>query len=244
MIKAALLAAAIVLVPMSASSQQPPAGKDDGAFVAGRNTAQGNQADGQSQNPFRDSVKEAIDTVMDACDDDIEEFCGGVSSGGGRMALCMLANEDRLSNECRSSLRRASRQLRRDVERVAEGCLNEIQTACGSNGKVGRCLEQKKGALSATCQSIVGTMARKVSALTAQTGMPVFSSDNKIMGQVVGIARAPDGSIQAIQVDIGRSLGIGTKLVTITADKLNPSARLNARLSEAEVKALPEAKKQ
>jgi hypothetical protein len=244
MIKAALLAATIVLIPLTVASQEPPAGKDAGASVPGRNTAQGNQADDRSRFALRDNFAEVIDRVMDACDDDIEEFCEGVTSGGGRIAMCMLANEDQLSGECRSSLQRASRQIRRSVDRIAEGCLNEIQNVCGSTGKIGRCIEQKKSALSASCQAIVGTLARKVAGLMAQTGLPVYSSDNKVLGHVIAIAKAPDGSIQSIQVDIGRSLGIGTKLVTITADKLNPSPGLNARLSEAEVRALPEAKKQ
>ena len=80
--------------------------------------------------------------------------------------------------------------------------------------------------------------------LTAQSGMPVYSSDNKKLGQIIGILRGPDDSIQSIQVDIGRSLGIGTKLVTITADKMRASPGLNVQLSESEVRALPEAKPQ
>jgi len=244
MFKAALIAAALVLVPITVSSQESPAKKDPGPASTGRTATQGEAPEERSQNTLRSSVAEAIDRVMDACDDDIEAFCEGVTSGGGRIAMCMLAHEDQLSRECRSALIRTTSQLRRNIDRAAEGCLNEIQTLCGGTGKIGPCVEQKKGSLTASCQAIVGGLMRKVSMLTAQSGMSVFSSDNKRLGQVIEITRGPDGSIQSIQVDIGRNLGIGTKLVTITADKMNASPGLNVQLSESEVRALPEAKRQ
>jgi len=243
MIKAALIAAALVLVPLTASSQESPAKKDPGQPSAGT-TAQGEAPDDRSQNTLRSSVAEAIDRVMDACDDDIEEFCDGVTPGGGRIAMCMLAHEDQISRGCRSALIRTSRQLKRNIDRAAEGCLSEIQTLCGGTGKIGPCVEQNKDSLTASCRIIVGALVRKVSMLKAQLGMPVFSSDNKRLGQVIEVTRGPDGKIQSIQVDIGRSLGIGTKPVTITVDKMHPSPGLNVKLSESEVRALPEAKRQ
>jgi hypothetical protein len=196
MFKAALVAAALVLVPVTVSSQESPAKKDPGPASTG---TQGEAPDERSQNTLRSSVAEAIDRVMDACDDDIEQFCDGVTPGGGRIAMCMLAHEDHLSRGCRSALIRASRQLRSNINRAAEGCLNEIQTMCDGPGKIGSCLEQKKGSLTASCQIIVGALARKVSMLKAQLGMPVFSSDNKRLGQVIEVTRGPDGSIQSIQ---------------------------------------------
>lgn len=244
MIKAALIAAALVLVPLTASSQESPAKKDPGPTSTGRTTTQDEAPGERSPNTLRNSVAEAIDRVMDACDDDIEEFCEGVTPGGGRIAMCMLAHEDHLSRGCRSALIRTSRQLKRNIDRAAEGCLSEIQALCSGPGKIGSCVEQKKGSLTASCQIIVGALVRKVSMLKAQLGMPVFSSDNKRLGQVIEVTRGPDGSIQSIQVDIGRNLGIGTKPVTITVDKMNPSPGLNVQMSESEVRALPEAKRQ
>ncbi len=244
MIKAVLIAAALVLFPFTALSQEPPARKDPEPPASGRSATSGNPADDRSSPSLRDSVAQAIDAVMDACDDDIEEYCEAVSSGKGRIALCMWAHEDQLSSECRSTLARAARQLKRNVDRVAEGCLSEIRTLCGEAGKVGPCLEQKKSALSSSCQSIVGGLAQKIPRLMAMTGMPVYSSDNRPLGQVVEVIRGSNGVVQAIQIDIGRALGIGTKLVTITADKLDRPPGLKLFLSESDVRALPEAKKQ
>ena len=244
MIKAALIAAALVLVPLTASSQESPAAKAPGSTDTGKATTSTEAPDKRSQSPLSTIVPEAIDKVMDACDDDIEEFCEGVTSGGGRIAMCMLAHEDQLSNGCRSALSHAPRQLRRNIDEVAQGCMNEIRGLCDETGKIRVCVEEKKESLTASCKLIVGTLSRKMSMLTAQSGMPVFSSDNKRLGQIIAIVRGPDGSIQSIQIDIGRSLGLGTKLVTITADKMKASPGLNLQLSESEVRALPETKRQ
>jgi len=74
--------------------------------------------------------------------------------------------------------------------------------------------------------------------------MSVYSSDNKNIGQVVEIVRGPDDKVQSIQVDIGRVLGLGTKVVTITAEKLERLPGIKVLLSDAEVRSLPEAKKE
>jgi hypothetical protein len=72
--------------------------------------------------------------------------------------------------------------------------------------------------------------------------MSVFSSDNKDLGRIVDVVKGPDNKIQSIQVDIGRLLGIGTKVVAITADKIEQLPRIKLMLSDAEVRSLPEAK--
>ena len=51
-------------------------------------------------------------------------------------------------------------RLKRNVDRVAEVCWNEIQTLCGDAGRIGQCLEQKRGSLSSSCQTIVGALGK------------------------------------------------------------------------------------
>src|SRR5262245_46851373 len=55
--------------------------------------------------------------------------------------------------------------------------------------------------------------------------------------------KGTDGKVKSIQVDIGRMLGIGSKVVTITPDKFEQLAGIKLRLSDAEIRSLPEAKK-
>jgi hypothetical protein len=64
------------------------------------------------------------------------------------------------------------------------------------------------------------------------------------VGQVIDVAKGPDGTIQSIQVEIGRSLGISPKVVTINADKFEQLAdRVKLQISREDVQRLPEATK-
>jgi hypothetical protein len=79
--------------------------------------------------------------------------------------------------------------------------------------------------------------------LTAIRGLPVFSSDEKDLGQVVDVVKGPDGKVQSIQIEIGRWLGLGSKVVTINADKFEQLAdRIKVQLGVNDVRSLPEAK--
>jgi hypothetical protein len=246
--KAVLFAAALVVAPLALSSQELPDRRDRAAPHVGKSgerAAPSERTDELSRSALRDRMGQAIEVVEDACAADIDDFCGRVSPGRGRVALCMLVHEDQLSSGCRSTLYRASRLLKHKVDSVAEVCWNEIQKLCGESQRIGQCLEQKRGSLSSTCQTIVEALGERAAhGLTALVGMPVYSSDNKTLGHVVEVVKGPDDKVQSIQVDIGRILGLGTKVVSIPADKLERLPGVKVLLSDAEVRSLPEAKKQ
>jgi Golgi apparatus protein 1 len=241
-----LVAAALLVAPLTLSGQEVRGGKDrDTPFIqVSPKSAATERTDEQPQSAFEDRVAEAVERVEDACAADIDNLCGKVSAGEGRIALCMLAHEDMLSARCRFGLYRAARKLKSDVGRVAEMCLKEVQDLCGETGGIRQCLEQKRGSFSSSCQTIVGAVGQRVRGLTGLTGMSVYSSDNKNLGQVVEVIKGPDDKVQSIQVDIGRVLGLGTKVITITADKFERLPGIKLMLSETEVRSLPEAKKQ
>jgi hypothetical protein len=184
----------------------------------------------------------AIETVESICADDIAEFCGAVTPGAGRLALCMRAHEDQFSRVCQAALDRVSSTLERSAARVTEICWNEVRALCGDTDRVGLCVAQKKASLSPPCETIVTILGQRVQGLMARVGMPVYSSDDKVLGQVAQVVRGPDGKVQSIQVDIGRLLGLGTKVVTISPDKFEQLAGIKLRLSDAEIRSLPEAK--
>ncbi len=247
--KAVLVATALLVAPLTLSGQELRDTRDRfGPSVQPIPVQKGTEpiapaerTEEQPPSAFRERVAETIETVEYACAADIADFCGRVPAGEGRIALCMLAHEDLLSARCRFGLFRAARKLKSDVGRVAEACLQEVQTLCGETGKIRQCLDQKKGSLSSTCQTIVGAVGQRIHKLR---GLPVFSSDNKNLGQVVEVIKGPDEKVQSIQVDIGRVLGLGTKVITITADKFEQLPGIKLLLSEAEVRSLPEAKKE
>ncbi|HEY1244908.1 MAG TPA: PRC-barrel domain-containing protein [Hyphomicrobiaceae bacterium] len=245
--KVVLIAAALVLAPLALWGQEVQDRKDRESLSDRKGSdiaAPSERAGDSSQLSFRDRVAEAVEAVEDACAADVDDFCGNVTPGGGRIAFCILANEDQLGGRCRVALRRAASNLQRSVDRVAEGCWNEVQAACGEGGRIAQCLEQKKGSLSSSCRTIVEAVGHGLGALTPLVGMSVFSSDNKDLGRIVNVMKGPDNKIQSIQVDIGRLLGIGTKVVTITGDKIEQLPRIKLSLSDADVRSLPEAKTQ
>ena len=121
---------------------------------------------------------------------------------------------------------------------------NDIEKHCGDAEKIGQCVVEKRASLSQGCQTVVATLRKAVQGLAALRGLPVHSSDNSDVGQVVDVAKGPDGTIQSIQVEIGRSLGISPKVVTINADKFEQLAdRVKLQLGREDVQRLPEATK-
>jgi Golgi apparatus protein 1 len=191
-------------------------------------------------------VAAAIETVQGACAGDISNFCGSVTPGEGRVLLCMQAHEDQLSRRCQFALYRASRGLDRAinrVERIADACLQDIEAQCGNADRIGQCLVQKSGSLSQSCQLVLTGLRQAVQGLATLRGLPVYSADDKNVGQVVEVTRGPDGKIQSIEVAVGQWLGLGDRVVMITADDFERMAdRVKLRLAGEEVRAMPEAK--
>ena len=250
--KAVILAAALILAPLPTLSQETQRSEARAPSDAEKSTdrdagTRGEQQGGASGFDFRGRMAAAIETVADVCRDDIEEFCGNVTPGAGRLAMCMRAFGDQFGRRCQSVLERVSSRVESSAQRVTEMCWNEVRELCGDSDRVGQCVAQKKSSLSPPCQTIVTILGQRVQGrvqeLMAQVGMPVYSSDGKALGQVAQVVKDPDGKIQSIQVDIGRILGLGTKVVTITPDKFEQLAGIKLRLSDAEIRSLPEAKK-
>jgi len=199
-----------------------------------------------AQSNLRDRVAGAIEAVQGACASDISNFCGSVTRGEGRVLLCMQAHEDQLSRRCQFAVYRASRGLDRAinrVERIADACMNDIEAQCGDAERIGQCLVQKSGSLSQPCQMVLAGLRQAVQGLTTLRGVPVYSADDKNVGEVVEVTRGPDGKVESIQVAVGRWLGIGDRVVSITANDFDQLAdRIRLRFAGEEVRAMPEAK--
>ena len=194
---------------------------------------------------LRDRLAAAVETVEGACAADLKNFCGNVTRGEGRLVLCMQAYDDQLSIRCQFALYRVSRGLEAVVSRVSrtsEACWNDIQEKCGDADKIEQCVVEKRASLSQPCQTVIGALQQAFQGLAALRGRPVLSSDGKELGQVVEVNKGPDGKIQSIQVDVGRWLGLGSKVVTITADKFEHLAdRVKLLLRGEEVQSMPDA---
>ena len=197
------------------------------------------------QSNLRDRIAAAVEMVEGACAPDVRKFCGNVTRGEGRLVVCMQAYDDQLSKRCQFALYRVSRNLGSvvgRVDRIAEACWNDIQDKCGDADKIGQCVMEKRASLSQPCQTVVNDLQQAYQGLAALRGLPVQSSDGKELGQVVEVNKGPDGKIQSIQLELDRWLGLGSKAVTITADKFEQLVdRVKLRLRGEDVQSMPDA---
>jgi hypothetical protein len=202
---------------------------------------------GMAQTNLRDRVQGAIEAVERSCAADITRFCGSVTRGEGRLLLCMQAFDDQLSRRCQFALYRASRHLERSldrVERIANACWTEIETNCANADRIGRCLAEKTQALSPSCRMVLDGVRQTLENLPALRGLPVVSSDNEDVGRVAEVVRDGNGQVQALEIDIGRFLGVGGRTITIDASSFEPLAdKIKLRLTSARVRSAPDAAK-
>jgi hypothetical protein len=270
--KALYLAAALALLPLPVLAQQGQTG--GGSQPQQAQTAQGGQSAGASDQEaygeqgaydeegggrfgrgdildrladsgLGERIQTGIERVEDACGPDIERYCGDISPGEGRIAACVRAYSDRLSRRCRFTLWRVSRTIRQNVQSIADECLGNIQQQCGNAGNIGDCAVQKSSSLSPTCQKVVQAVHEAGQKIAGLKNVHVYSSDGVDLGPVVEVKHAPDGKLQSVQIQVGRFLGIGDKVVTIDADKLQHFADgLKIRLNAGEVRNMPEAQQQ
>jgi hypothetical protein len=105
-------------------------------------------------------LQAAGEKIIAACGADVKQFCGNVSPGEGRIMLCMMAHEDKISTKCDYALYEASRNLDRAlgrIELIADACWDDVAKMCGNvpegGGRIAGCLLQNKTKASRRCQA-------------------------------------------------------------------------------------------
>jgi len=104
----------------------------------------------------------ALDKVSAACEADLTKFCSTVSPGKGRLLLCMMAHEDRISDTCYETILDVADAVTLTVSslgRATEVCSDDIDKLCGNvepgEGRIAQCLIDNKDKLSSACSSEV-----------------------------------------------------------------------------------------
>lgn len=99
------------------------------------------------------------DYLMEACKDDLEQYCSTVTPGEGRLLHCVAAHEDKLSGQCVYALYQAAsllEELAVTIAYIADSCETEITSMCADvemgEGRVLNCLAKNEAALGAACK--------------------------------------------------------------------------------------------
>ena len=252
MSKAVIFAAALLFAPLPALCQGAQGDKGGGTpsyTMQDSSTKQsnspdiGNLLDRLSHSELRDRLATAVDRVEEACADDFEELCGSAAPGEGRIISCVRDHEDLLSRRCRLTLFVVTRKIRQTVANFADECGNALRAQCGNAEKIGECAEQKSASISPACHTLVQAVRRVGQNLPNLKGVTVYSADNQDVGRVLEATRGPDGKLQSVQIQIGRFLGLGDKVVSINADALQEIGdRIKLKLGSEQVRSLPQAK--
>lgn len=78
----------------------------------------------------------------------------------------------------------------------------------------------------------------------AWIGKPVYSSDNKNLGDVTAVTLDKDGKVLDLQADIGGFLGIGSSRVQFKPDQFSfGKDRVDLKMTADQAKAMPKAPK-
>lgn len=128
------------------------------AFVAVLAFGTGANAQSDMAKKVEARLEAATKKIRDACIADVQKFCGQVTPGEGRLVMCMMAHEDKVSDKCDVAIYEASRNLERAVSRIeetADACWPDIEKNCVNTppggGRVAQCLMSKKASLTKDC---------------------------------------------------------------------------------------------
>lgn len=108
-----------------------------------------------------------VEHLVNACEDDLNQYCSQVTPGDGRLLHCAAAHEDKLSGQCQYALYQAAtvlEQMAAAMAYVINSCRTDIQTHCSAvamgEGRLLACLESNATEVSDACnQAIADTVS-------------------------------------------------------------------------------------
>ena len=121
-------------------------------------------------------AENVVGQIREACAGDAKSFCGTVTPGDGRMALCLLAHEDKVSDQCVDAFFDAANQIELAISnlvRAASACEPDAVKLCGSvasKGAIVQCMAQNKPNLSTACRDELASIESRVQQSQTQPG--------------------------------------------------------------------------
>jgi len=107
------------------------------------------------------SAQESVaEMVLNGCKKELVSYCSTVTPGRGRLAACLLAHNDKLSEQCGDAFEVGLVQLElilSTVSYVVEQCYSDIDKHCEGvvvgGGRIQRCLSKNRDKLEQKCQT-------------------------------------------------------------------------------------------
>ena len=103
-----------------------------------------------------------IEHLVDACENDIENYCSQVTPGNGRLLHCMAAHEDKISGQCVYAFYQTAsllEQLSVAIAYLAQECETEIETLCSDveigEGRLLACLDENEEDVGQSCKTAI-----------------------------------------------------------------------------------------
>ncbi|EFO34411.1 cysteine-rich repeat-containing protein [Roseibium sp. TrichSKD4] len=100
--------------------------------------------------------------MLENCNQDLQTFCADVTPGNGRLAACLYAHEDKVSDQCVGTFEDFALQmswLNSQIDEAINICIGDIHTHCQDvkpgEGRLFMCLNTNKEKLSGECQNVV-----------------------------------------------------------------------------------------
>jgi hypothetical protein len=88
--------------------------------------------------------------ALEVCGGDISRVCSGVAPGGGRLAQCLMSQQDKLSPDCRRFVAEAQ-----SAQSTMFACAVDAKRLCANTlpggGRIVSCLNRQRDAISRDC---------------------------------------------------------------------------------------------
>jgi Golgi apparatus protein 1 len=143
-----------------------------------------------------------VERFAEACWNDIQVFC---RTAAGSVTQCVVDNRSSLSPQCQAIIA----ATRVDV-RPGQGPQPGPTQQPGQAQQPGPTQQPGQAQPPGQAQQPGRSMA----------GLAIYSTDGMKLGEVTGVKRRPDGSVELIEADIGSPLGLGTRGVLISPNDL------------------------
>ena len=111
---------------------------------------------------FAERMKRVIEDLSISCRSERANFCANVTPGKGRLLMCALAHDDKLSSNCKGAVFDAMTDLGEIVNNLqfaVANCKADVESKCKDvnpgQGRIAQCLIDQKASLSQGCQEAV-----------------------------------------------------------------------------------------